>query len=338
MSAAPLPIDAVVTWVDGQDPLHRVKLQTHLATLGRHPASAAPTRFRSVGEIDWCITSLLRHAPFLRRIHIVTDGQVPAIIERAAHWPAALRNKLVVIDHRSVFAGHEDVLPTFNSLSIESVLFRVPGLAEHFVYLNDDFLLLRRVRSQDWFTEDGQPVLHGHWRPMPGRRWVDRVRALLRRVVGSTEPQRASYTMAQAIAARLAGFGDRFFVLDHQPHPMIRTLLADFHATHPQVLRANIAPRLRDATQHQAQSLSAHLALAAGRACIGPPHQLLYVKPASASARRLARQLRNATDDPRLLFACVQSLDQAGAAAQRQVAECLDRLVPPIRDEAMAGD
>jgi Stealth protein CR2, conserved region 2/Stealth protein CR1, conserved region 1 len=325
-------IDAVVAWVDGNDPRHRAKLDAYLSSIGRRPAAAAPTRFRSAGEIDWCITSLLRHAPFLRRIHVVTDDQVPSICERARHWPQALRDKLVVVDHRAIFAGHEDVLPTFNSLAIETVVHRIAGLAERFVYLNDDFMVIRQLEPSDWFAHR-MAVLRGRFEPMPGRRVIDRLRKTLRRLTQRPgTPPRPSYMAAQALAARLAGFDDRFLPLAHQPHPMQRSLLEDFYNAHPALLRSNIEPRLRDGTQFLPQGLAAHLALGACRARVEPDTQLLYLKPASASRARLARQLSAAKDDQSLLFACVQSLDEASPLAQQQVIDGLRGFIGALDD------
>ncbi|CAN0475449.1 unnamed protein product, partial [Phaeothamnion confervicola] len=197
-SGIPGEIDAVITWVDGDDAAHRAKLDHHLKQVGHAPAAAAATRFRSVGEIDYCVASLLRFAPFLRRIFIVTDAQVPPVVARSTGWPEALRGKLAVVDHREVFAGFEDSLPTFNSLSIESVLHRVPGLAEHYIYLNDDFLLLRPVAPEDWFS-GGEPVLRGHWRPQPQHGLGRRARRWLSLLTGQDPtPNRAGYRDVQA--------------------------------------------------------------------------------------------------------------------------------------------
>ena len=62
-------IDAVITWVDGADPLHRQKLHAFLGTGATIESGAADaTRFSDCGEIEYCVASLLRHAPWLRRI------------------------------------------------------------------------------------------------------------------------------------------------------------------------------------------------------------------------------------------------------------------------------
>ena len=80
------PIDVVITWVDGNDLHHINKMQPYLrAEFGTESNRSLPsfsagvTRYRSVGEIYFCIASILRFAPFIRNIFIVTDNQDPEI-------------------------------------------------------------------------------------------------------------------------------------------------------------------------------------------------------------------------------------------------------------------
>lgn len=49
-----------------------------------------------------------------------------------------------------------DALPTFNSTAIEFNLHRIEGLSEYFVYYNDDVILTRPVKPEDFFS-DGLP-------------------------------------------------------------------------------------------------------------------------------------------------------------------------------------
>jgi hypothetical protein len=170
-------IDAVITWVDGGDPAHRRKLQDFLgaAAGGRSPA-ADPTRFGDCGEIEYCVASLLRYAPWLRTIHIVSDAQTPALIAKLRGTP--FESRVRVVDHREIFAGYEQFLPTFSSLSIETMLWRIPGLAERFIYLNDDFQLLRPLAREDFFR-DGGVVLRGKWRGGATRRLGQRLKSWL---------------------------------------------------------------------------------------------------------------------------------------------------------------
>jgi glycosyltransferase involved in cell wall biosynthesis len=147
------PVDAVVTWVDGEDPEWDAARAARLAELTGGRAGTAATRassgrarFVSRDELRHCLRSLHLFAPWLRRIHLVTAGQVPA-------WLDADHPQVQVVDHREILPA--DALPTFNSHAIETALHRVPDLAEHFVYLNDDFLLGRPLGPERFFSAAG---------------------------------------------------------------------------------------------------------------------------------------------------------------------------------------
>ncbi|MES2959144.1 MAG: Stealth CR1 domain-containing protein [Pseudomonadota bacterium] len=316
-------IDAVVLWVDGNDPRHRAKLDAHLTALGRRPISAAPTRFGSVGEIDYCLTSLLRFAPFLRLVHVVTDEQWPALMRQPGASP--LLRKLVRVDHREVFRSYEDCLPSFSSRSIETMLHRVPGLAARFIYLNDDFMLIKPTNAAMFFDGD-RPLLRGRWRVAPERRLTRRMRALWQSWRTAEPPaQRPNAGDAQAMAARLVGVEGRFFSAAHAPYCLRRDTLAHFFDAHPELLRQNIEFRLRDSRQFTTTSLANHLELRGGHAIVESDARLLYVKP--KSQRAVARQLLRADTDPQLVFACIQSLDEADAGSQACVLDWLDRTI-----------
>jgi hypothetical protein len=83
----------------------------------------------------------------VRHIWIVTDGQMPP-------WLDETDPKITVVDHREIFAD-PGVLPTFNSHAIESQLHHIDGLAEHFLYFNDDFFLGRPVLPTHFFQSNG---------------------------------------------------------------------------------------------------------------------------------------------------------------------------------------
>lgn len=77
---AAYPIDAVITWVDGNDPEHRRKrLSYEKGGESRLDDVAGDIRYVSIGEIRYCVASILRFAPFVRKIFIVTDGQDPCL-------------------------------------------------------------------------------------------------------------------------------------------------------------------------------------------------------------------------------------------------------------------
>jgi hypothetical protein len=116
---------------------------------GRIAADAA-TANRSVErqELRYSLRSVARCAAWVRHIYIVTPNQRPA-------WLAPSPT-ITIVDQDSLFPDRADT-PTFNSHAVESHLDRIPGLAEHFLYLNDDMLFVRPVRPTDYFDADRRP-------------------------------------------------------------------------------------------------------------------------------------------------------------------------------------
>jgi len=73
-------IDIVYTWVDGGDPLfisERKRFAGQSAFCNARQAFM-DNHFRDNGELLYSLRSVERFAPWVRRIHIVTNGQVPA--------------------------------------------------------------------------------------------------------------------------------------------------------------------------------------------------------------------------------------------------------------------
>ncbi len=144
------PIDAVITWVDGSDPLWQARKRARRAEVTEelHETADNDARYESLDELKYCLRSIEMYAPWIRRIFLVTDRQVPAWLDPTDSW-------VTVVDHTQIFDGPAD-LPTFNSHAIEARLHHIPGLAEHWLYFNDDFFLTRSLAPSFFFTPDGQ--------------------------------------------------------------------------------------------------------------------------------------------------------------------------------------
>jgi hypothetical protein len=145
-----LPIDVVYTWVDDHDPAWRRRYAEMLREhVGDGDAEATgPARYHNRDELRYSLRSLAAFAPWVRQVHVVTAGQVPA-------WLQAEAPHVRIVPHEEIL--DPDCLPTFNSHAIESRLHRIPGLAEHYLYFNDDFFLGRPCAPSTFFTPDGRP-------------------------------------------------------------------------------------------------------------------------------------------------------------------------------------
>jgi hypothetical protein len=144
------PLDLVYTWVDGTDPEWARARDAAWASI--HPGelnefAGNEERFRTHDELRYSLRSVDYFAPWANHIYLLTAGQVP-------EWLDTTNPRITVVDHRDVFAD-SDALPTFNSHAIEAQLHRIPGLSEHFLYLNDDVFFGRPVAPELFFHGNG---------------------------------------------------------------------------------------------------------------------------------------------------------------------------------------
>ncbi len=104
-------------------------------------------RFRDYGLLKYWFRGVEKFAPWVRKIHFVTCGQQP-------EWLNADHPKLHLVSHSDYIPN--EFLPCFNSNLIEIYMHRIAGLAEHFVYFNDDFFIINHTNRDRFFT-DGVP-------------------------------------------------------------------------------------------------------------------------------------------------------------------------------------
>ena len=142
-------VDVVYTWVDGDDEDWLAARDQRITGLGGTPSARAggASRYRSRDELRYSMRSLHLFAPWVRRIHLVTAGQVPS-------WLDTSDDRIRLVDHRDLLPA--EALPTFSSHAIETRLHAVPDLADHFIYVNDDVFLGRPRRPEHFFAPGGQ--------------------------------------------------------------------------------------------------------------------------------------------------------------------------------------
>ncbi len=253
-------VDVVYTWVDPADPEWRRAHAAHSGAGGTSLTSADNAeRFIDRDELRYSLRSVWMYAPFVRHIHLVTADQVPA-------WLDTSDERISVVSHRDVFPD-PSVLPTFNSQAIEANLHRVPGVAEHFLYFNDDVFLGREVTVDDFFTRAGlskvrfaptQYIYEG--RPGPDAIPTDW----------------AAYNASDIIAR---DFGIRFDrKVQHIPHALRRSVLEEMERRYPEEYTRTRAARFRSATDLAIPSMFAHFyGVATGAAVEWPQPSGAYV-------------------------------------------------------------
>lgn len=295
-------IDAVITWVDGDDPAHRAKRQRHQPHAGRNANAVNPHRWACNDELGYCLRSIANHAPWIGRIWIITDAQAPDL----SRLPADLVARVRIVDHLTLFAGHQHALPTFNSLAIETLLWRIPGLAERFVYFNDDVFLTGPLAPGDVF-HGAAPVLRGAW--------VDQ--SAIAADPASRDDPALLNALTQINAASLAGFSaDHLFRAAHVVHPLRRSVLAGLYDQHHAAFVANLGHRFRCVSQFLPQGLHNHACIAAGVAVLHTGEDHLHLRTGAVLDYPLpqVRAYLARACQPQFKFLCVNDLPQVEAA------------------------
>lgn len=143
-----MDIDFVVTWVDMKDPLWKKEFAKYSGKIDNSKNQYSEARFRDYGLLRYWFRGIEKFAPWVRKVHFVTCGQKPA-------WLDENNPKLHLVNHRDYIP--ERFLPLFNSTVMEFYLHKIPGLAENFVYFNDDFYMTAPT-SPERFFQNGLPT------------------------------------------------------------------------------------------------------------------------------------------------------------------------------------
>ena len=136
-------MDAVITYVDGNDPVWRKSFAQAVGV------PAIEKRYRDWGTLVYLVRGIRRYMPFIRKIFLVVSGesQVPS-------WVSGSDVRVVL--HSEIIP--QRFLPVFNSTAIEMFLHRIPELDEQFVYFNDDMFPVRPTREEEFYVE-GKSVI-----------------------------------------------------------------------------------------------------------------------------------------------------------------------------------
>lgn len=139
-------IDIVYTWVNDKDPIWLEKCRKYKNNSKHYGQYAIDNaRFSNHNELYYSIKSVVKYMPWVRNIYIVTDQQKP-------EWINEFRN-IEIVDHTDIIP--EIYLPTFNSHVIEAHLHNIQGLAENFIYFNDDVFVARELPTGHFFKSNG---------------------------------------------------------------------------------------------------------------------------------------------------------------------------------------
>ncbi len=269
-------IDMVFSWVDGSSSRFQQQRAAQLAEYVVGQGDDGPARYRHVDELRYALRSVHMYAPWVRKIFIATDSTPPA-------WLA--EHPRVQIVRSEEFFADPSVLPTHNSHAVEAQLHRIDGLAEHFLYSNDDMFFGRPVAPELFFTSGG----------------ISRfVECGIRIGSGPTRLERSGHDNGLRVNRALLHerFG-RTIVrdLEHCAVPLRRSVAAELEREFPGDYARTAASRFRSATDISVtNSLYHYYAMMTGRATATTEPRVRYVQTTMESGLRAMDRLARRTD------------------------------------------
>jgi hypothetical protein len=312
-------IDMVFSWVDGNDPEFRARRAAAMVDHVVGDGDDADARIRQIDELKYALRSVHAFAPWVRRIFIATDSSAPA-------WLAP-HPKVTIVRAEDHFADLS-ALPVYNSHAVESQLHRIPGLAEHFLYSNDDMFFGRSLSPAMFFSPGGVTKF---------------VEAGTRIGLGANNAERSGFENAARVNRQLLWekFGKIITRhLEHTAAPLRKSVLWELEREFSQDFARTTASRFRASTDISVtNSLYHYYALMTGRAVQNESAKVLYVDTTLRSGlAKLPQLLKKRKFD----FFCLNdgSFPEVSATERAEVVgEFLERYFPvPAPWEQVAGD
>lgn len=302
-----MDIDLVYLWVNGNDPKWIAKRD---ACVGKPTLTTenCDGRYADSGELKYSLRSIEKHAPWIRRIFIVTDDQRPV-------WLDTSHPKIQIVDHKEILPAES--LPCFNSTIIEHHFDKIPGLSEHFLFANDDMLLNQPVSPSTFFAPDGTPYIYMNRKPLRKLELLIRDKILHKPLSLYLQIIRNAAELVESHYGKYYGCKPHHNIDSYQ-----KSTIALANAKFEREFSTMRTHHVRSADDVQ-RSVYSYVALAEGRG------HLRYVSH--------RHSFRLHIDNPRLytkfwkynpVFFCMNDSEYANAADRRHAIEFLSRLFP----------
>ena len=167
-----------------------------------------PNRYESHDELKYSLRSINQYMPWVHRIYIVSNCNPPA-------WLNTSHEKIVWVDHHEII--DEKYLPTFNSHVIESFLHRIKGLADNFVYFNDDVFVNTIKHKTDFFVYKNMSI--NFREPYDIAFWTDAI-------IGDEIGYKNAVCNVQELLFKNFGYRPRY-LMQHAPHPVVKSVCCE---------------------------------------------------------------------------------------------------------------
>lgn len=287
-------------------------------------------RFRSWDTEELLVRCCMKYLPWLRCIHILLSGESQvqgwmtdmgalgwqeddALEAELGRWQVRLQRRMArlfrlhggvergirirLVYHRDFIP--EEHLPCFSSPCIEMFLHRIPGLAEHFIYANDDMFPLSPLEEGDFFRrQDGGflPCQQLNEIPFPTRPTI-----FHRSCMGGLNMVAAPFGVQ---------FSNRYLKNGHSFAPYLKSSCEEVWRRHGGQILKNLSPLRRTADSYN-QYLYAYYQHLAGLEIPHAPREQYVGK------NTLTEELAGIIRDPEAGIVCLNDNESIGNWRQR---------------------
>lgn len=151
-------IDLVMPYVNSNDPIWQADYNIYNGGNRLNEDVNGKTRFSSNQQmLKYVFRGIAKFMPWIRTVHLLvsTASQVPDWVNK---------NNVDIVTHKQFIP--KELLPTFNSSTIEMFLANIPDLSEKFIYANDDFYYTYDLKQKFYFTNDDKIKTHLQKHPL----------------------------------------------------------------------------------------------------------------------------------------------------------------------------
>ena len=331
-------MDAVISWVDGYDPIYLSKLNSFCAANNINRQQVIePTRINQHNEIYYCLHSIFNFAPWIQNIYIITNQQIPNAICHLQN--NTFKNKIHIIDQNDLLKELGITTPIFNSLSAEWLIWGIKGLSNEFLYFNDDFFIIKPVKPCDFF-QSGKVIVRGDWKTQEHKKFLARIKQSIWRfkakihqpplnpeeIIAKTNPHRAW----QEESERRAGFDKKFYFLAHAPFALLKNTFDDFIVNNQNLRIQNLKYPFRNPKHTSSIPLMTHLNITNNRATFKTKLQAIMVNGKTHSLNKIKSRLKHAKLNANISFLCMQSIDEAAPLAREYMLNWLEENIVKV--------
>ncbi len=283
-----MDIDVVFTWVNEKDQAWKERRQefANKETGKDLPYRAGASRFQDNNELRYSLRSIEKYLPFIRNIYIVHTGAAPEWLENG--------NGLFFIPQESILPLN--CRPTYQSDVIEAFLYKIPGLAEHYIYSNDDSFFCHPHQPSDFFDSAGKARVgirqrlagEGKKASLTFRQSERNTARAIKRHITAPKPVTVSYPWVPLFIRCMLKQCLPINTMAHVSQPFRKSIWDGFHNVFSEEIKILCQSRFRSPNGFATNLMANHYALSIGKAVFEYQDQNDYLGRGQSLEERVA--------------------------------------------------